>query len=570
LLYLLIGKKTVLVSRILAYDLNESVPTSISTVLLKSWFMSPQQQTEYTITGSLNERKIVKKLAYYLNKHAKIKIETIGDYGLLCKSHDRFYAAFSPDGIVVAKSDEFGSMVALLELKTRVTQGTEFKEREILAEHGAFAFVELSDEDGPSSFEQLIPDVNHRCQLLHGMSCSNLHYAFYVVASTTSIIRVVLVQSSEYDLLQYQDALDEQYEEGGLRWILEGKVPDDLQLQSVPYAVDDTTVLRTLQLWNAVNDMIIMRGSPLPHGKMLIPSIIAMWNRCKGPIDVYSRFLKNVHVQHFKLSPLGAVWLRIIMSCVYNAYQTNCLISSHQFLVSPECNSYTAYQQYKKKNNSFSHFCYLLARDLRLKLRDDSPRGDSTTTTFEDSDDNDNDFNNTNIVVKEILYNKRSNYFKKPDLIAKRMNPDLGHVAIKITDEANEVIQQHCGWCCSFKHHEKVPKGSHSRQGCKTTTKCNVCNVPLCTVKRYNDATCFQMWHAKHFPINACNPQVAASMNVRKHSNRKEPPNRRACLPANNGDDNTGDDDDNRKVKAKRKKIEPVVSRKKRMTRNSI
>lgn len=61
-------------------------------------------------------------------------------------------------------------------------------------------------------------------------------------------------------------------------------------------------------------------GIPLPAGCHLIPEVVATWNRGKGPINVYSCFQKNYKSLHVLLGPVGAIWLRLIMTCVYNAY----------------------------------------------------------------------------------------------------------------------------------------------------------------------------------------------------------------------------------------------------------
>ena len=98
--------------------------------------------------------------------------------------------------------------------------------------------------------------------------------------------------------------------------LLDGELPS-LDGIKLTHAVDSYTVTKALDLWRTINKVVTMEDKPLPPpGRMLIPTIIAMWNRNKGPIDVLSRFMKNCHARHAQLSPLANIWLRLLMSRV--------------------------------------------------------------------------------------------------------------------------------------------------------------------------------------------------------------------------------------------------------------
>jgi hypothetical protein len=160
---------------------------------------------------------------------------------------------------------------------------------------------------------------------------------------------------------------------------------------------------------------------------------------------------------------MGAVWLRIIMTCVYNSYQAHTLIYSQFFLQNAESKSYTDYQQYKK--NSFSRFCYLLAQDLHLQLKDDINNNKNNAITIDSNDD-------CKLPAKKKSYNKRVIYFGEKDLASLRLNPHLDRNKVRIVDnidvneqdEDNPKVggrydakskQERCVRCCSFKHHLK-------------------------------------------------------------------------------------------------------------------
>ena len=123
---------------------------------------------------------------------------------------------------------------------------------------------------------------------------------------------------------------------------------------------------------------------------MLILTIVTMWNRNKGPIDVFfSRFMKNCHsARHATLSSdVENIWLRLLMTRVYNAYQTFVMSRSVAFRICDDCSGYAAFQKHRKKHGSFAKFCSsALARDLTLErfVRDDGSDDSSIDAAGDD------------------------------------------------------------------------------------------------------------------------------------------------------------------------------------------
>ena len=140
---------------------------------------------------------------------------------------------------------------------------------------------------------------------MHGIACAGLRHAFYVVASLHKIIRIVHVCMSTDAVKRYRLALQEVHDRE-LSWVLHGQLPclDGIKLT---HAVDSYTVQKALDLWRTISNVVRAQGRPLPPGRMLIPTLIAMWNRSKGPIDVFSRFMKNCQARHAQLSPLANI-----------------------------------------------------------------------------------------------------------------------------------------------------------------------------------------------------------------------------------------------------------------------
>ena len=140
-----------------------------------------------------------------------------------------FYAAFSPDAIVIAKeeyeydkNEETGPPVLLVvEIKSKCTSSTVKKETDLATRHGKFAtiHIDLNDGEGGGDFNQLVPEPEYRCQLVHNIACAGLRQAFYVVASLQKIIRIVHVHVSGDAVEQYRLALQEIHDRE-LCWIL--------------------------------------------------------------------------------------------------------------------------------------------------------------------------------------------------------------------------------------------------------------------------------------------------------------------------------------------------------------
>ena len=55
-------------------------------------------------------------------------------------------------------------------------------------------YVDLTSSDGCAKFRRVVPDKNHRIQLLHHIATYEVESAFYTVASPTTLIYTVWVR----------------------------------------------------------------------------------------------------------------------------------------------------------------------------------------------------------------------------------------------------------------------------------------------------------------------------------------------------------------------------------------
>ncbi|KAI2502156.1 hypothetical protein MHU86_12292 [Fragilaria crotonensis] len=422
-----------------------------------------------------------------------------------------FYAAFSPDAIAVAENENiFGEdegIPFIVEIKSKCTPATVMKETALARTYGTCPtiYVVMTDPPTNDDFKRMIPEPEYRCQLLHGIACGNLRHAFYVVASLHKIIRVVHVNVDEQVVEQYRCALQEVHDRE-LSWVLHGRLPC-LGGMKLRHAVDEYTVQNTLELWRAIYNLVKTRGRPLPAGRMLIPTIVAMWNRSKGPVDVFSRYMKNCHARHAQLSPLAHIWLRLLMSRVYNAYQSYILSRSVAFLLSDGCNLYAAFQAHRKLYGSFSKFCSSLAKDLTLEVSgddsSDSEGGDDGGISIQQTGEG----SVLNTSGRSFTYNKRELYFTSREMIQRRLDQSLPHVLCKVESKPTS-----CVWCCRKRHDQPDPK--HCRHGRTTKFMCPVCMVSLCRVKRFNGMSCHELFHTSRSLVDYCTAEMDAVVHV--------------------------------------------------------
>ncbi|KAJ8571418.1 hypothetical protein ON010_g5419 [Phytophthora cinnamomi] len=217
---------------------------------------------------------------------------------------------FSPDGIaLVASSPTDERFYAVLEYKTSTRAGKIDSESAIAERWSRFASVKLESGSDSVKFMQLITEQGHRSQLFHNIISGSLGDGFIICASTSPIIRTVHV-TVDADIVDAN---------------LFGPVPI-FSPEELGHCGDCSTLYQQLTLLREMNARIKELGQPLPPAEDIIPTAITMWNREKGGIDVYSRLLKNAKSRHERLPPLAAIWLRLFMTLIYNAFQPSQLL----------------------------------------------------------------------------------------------------------------------------------------------------------------------------------------------------------------------------------------------------
>jgi hypothetical protein len=513
---------------------DEPVDTSrLHLKLLYTWFMAPLpvKGIHDTRIGQAIERSIISALPdffHYYEERTGIEIIRTKQYGLLSyKSTPQM--AFSPDSIVLAKllDGTNAEFLSLLEMKTKVSIVEEEKENDLADTHGKYALVTLRNREDGKRFKELIPETKFRTQILHGMASGDLNSAFYVVASTRNIIRIVHVHTTDDILHNYRLAMWETCNRAYLRWIRSGPIPnipqEEYDVGYLSHVKDEQSLKETLNLWRCINDKVMERGSPLPKAKFILPKLVALWNRCKGPIDLYSQFLANVKARHPHLSPTGTIWLRMMMTCAYNAFMSYALnVSMWYLLSSPNCWSFRDYQVERKTNaGDFKTFLVELADSMSLFDIGEIPVSVGRIIP------------EVQPAVRQVtvIYNTRKCFFpgaEKDSLrLMKCVGPDKAqHGEALIPEKIGEdgVVQkrergpQHCcALCCKAEHKfgkDCIYKQCKSRKPYRPRYYCPVCNVALCRDKKYAGYSCNTLCHSlPEIPVYCMNATILNIVN---------------------------------------------------------
>jgi hypothetical protein len=530
---------------------NEDAP-SLTTKVLDKWFLSPFNGNEATFTGSRNEQMVKQAFPAFVRRHcesARVKVGPIEeafppitilqlyDYGLLlCKQFPR--AAFSPDGICLAKQNVTHEnenytidFLAIIEIKTKTCRNTSAKEWSIARALGRFAVVDLANVCGQETFVSVIPELEHRTQIVHGMGCGSAPAAFYIVADDHQIIRVVYIcflgEMLGSFAEHYQMAIQQIFNDEGLGWIDQGRVPkiDPSDFTTIlKYAVDQHTVDQSYELCKALDETYIEKGNTIPILHRCLPASVALWNKCKGPIDLYSRHFWNNLPNQRKIKTTGATWLRMIRTAVYNAYQIHLMILVKDYLDSDDCTSWTELNKKRTKirnkegtGKSFQCFIgslsdhitkFLEADKKKLIKRSDANTSNSATPK-----------QTTSCPDQTIsrIYNLRESFLQEGQLSDLRRLKVKEH-AVERIDESKKV-QRRCVWCCDGSGFDK--NGNHYRKGYKTSFQCNMCEVPLCQETRKEAGkSCFYKWHAARTLHDPCSnhPETRNEIHMRRLS----------------------------------------------------
>jgi hypothetical protein len=294
----------------------EKITENVFHACLESWFFNKKasncgasSKIEKTfLAGHLNEPKVLDALPHFIKKYAPGAI--VGKhrvYGLVMKQVGLYV---SPDGVIQVKMGDASEAwkTCLVEIKTRVS---------INSQQNAQVHSGLYYRSFEAAHDLIEPQ--HRAQLIHQAAVTSVTDIFYVVSTKSSIIYSVLVTLKEDLIRAYLTIMDIVLNQ--VPWIKENNpVFPVLPEGGVGGCVDKETLQLNYFLVKKLRDLVIARGRPYPSASRIVPRSIVMWNHCKGMTDVFSRCLKNVKPGFKSLHPYAFIWIRLLMTMMWNSH----------------------------------------------------------------------------------------------------------------------------------------------------------------------------------------------------------------------------------------------------------
>mmetsp|Transcript_20541 Transcript_20541/g.50659 ORF Transcript_20541/g.50659 Transcript_20541/m.50659 type:complete len:343 (+) Transcript_20541:346-1374(+) len=301
-------------------------------VMLSKFFMRPLKKGSFAL-GSANEslvRRAVKEcfaaLGYSIEKD-------IAEVGLICQNIKR-YIATSLDGLIRVKAADATVSDVAVEIKTATNSETVLlmKERVENGEVRRFSAVRFNSEE----FRRAVPDKSHRTQLLHHATTLKLSKVLYMAATDCQLVYAVLIEFPEQYCKTYESILDKAYTEH-LSWayVDNPKLPDNLNgkiFSSTPYPVTLETIALHLSLWKKLSQWIDLAKLPLPVARLIVPYAVVLWNRVKGPIDVMSHYLADIHFNVASSRPRQVHIIRSNQTAALNGFLAEKFVSSRDLI----------------------------------------------------------------------------------------------------------------------------------------------------------------------------------------------------------------------------------------------
>jgi hypothetical protein len=226
-------------------------------------------------------------------------------FGLIMKEHGLYV---SPDGVVLVSMDGKMDELMIVEIKTRVAITTQQQAEK----HNGFyrrSFPNCHD----------IIETQHRSQILHQAAVMGLNKVLYTVATKSCIVYVVLVSFSVDEVECYLRLMKRLLTM--LSWTKDdAPVFPRIPLGGIGGCPDQETLQTVFFLVKQMREAVIANGKPFPPAKRIVPKIVVMWNLCKGMTDTFSRCLKNIKPNFKSLHPYAFIWIRLIMTMMWNCH----------------------------------------------------------------------------------------------------------------------------------------------------------------------------------------------------------------------------------------------------------
>ena len=171
-------------------------------------------------------------------------------------------------------------------------------------------FVDFNIAGARELFFLAIPEVAHRCQVIHHAVTTGTFFSLYVVSSTgeKGIIRMVLIRLCVGFHELYITPILHTFS-NKLPWVYNNNIPvPNLSKANLGYFGDMDVLTQHLNLWRALTLAVLQNQKPFPPAKQIIPYVTSVWNRTKGGVDIQ---------QHAQTHPGATLQAGSPSSCVF-------------------------------------------------------------------------------------------------------------------------------------------------------------------------------------------------------------------------------------------------------------
>jgi hypothetical protein len=457
------------------------------TMLVASWFNRERSTTDMKI-GTKNEDAILRALRCHQ------QVSDLWSCGLF-ESKEYPWLAASPDAIAIVKAPGGRTVVATVEVKTRVSPQRIAQAEEIARQYTDKPIVCVVGENNMSD----VMDKDHATQVLIQMITLKVQWALYVVgqpgtaSNTGRIIYIVFVYAPTEPLQQFMDEATAAFEPVLSRFYTNTTV--DAVMESLPDTILEKQRNLIRSRWPfftlcrnfVVPDMYF----GFPSTSVIKTAVQTLYNSLKGGLDANTQQYASI-VPPIKTGFEQKYIIRLLMAIVTNSWR------AQQVLLQPvNLERQFSLLGYRKAlvNNcpSLKDFNYKLAMALIDSASDpyfqnvlvaDANRRVAAQSFLTVAATLERDPVTLQERIDAERWPKKHRYrgfTHRKNLVELRLteNDQFHHVM-----EKGNTKKTHCALCV---------KG-------KTMYKCSLCNVALCkTVKDKSHKTenCFTIWHTK-------------------------------------------------------------------------
>lgn len=444
--------------------------------------------------------------------------------------------------------------LVVVEAKARTNDDTELEEREYMEKNGIAPFEEFTLSTYMMTtwrrWSELMPNKNHRNQILHHMAVTGINKCLYSVSDKNgNILRVVAVTCIGPILDKYLNIMKMLYK-SHLSHLYESTEAElklyliNLELDhknDFGFAADGFTVFQSWRKVKALDDYCRDRynreRAPPSLAMHVMPRIVAMWNRNKNSIDVCSRLLSHVQPGIFSGSPQILLFTRTMLCGIQNLMRVKQVriyfIAEAKQLKLPQINRVLEDVKSKKIHTITE---LNVQRSKVAKMKDGVVEVIAYLQKFKEQGEFQSSEASVAVTQKpKHIFEKAQQPGNKYHSIRFDNSLEAPHLPVDLSPGTCKVC---CHECAKRSLDEPSTLVEHKRIGPRVKTGCKRCQVNLCTKfyrfpVEFPQQTCFDIFHTlEQFPsfCKDTNKVLPRYVTIRQHRKSLNVQKRRGSL----------------------------------------